>query len=409
MADSTQIDNLPEGWIDGHCAFDRLRLLLLEQNNESDPAPWFHPVNADYWGPHWGQTPGDYVLNKKLEERLASTFQSALISGRLRASMFDGLELRELPKATFGFKSALQNALFFGAFDLDPLWPDDWQTWSGRHWAIAAGDLDDWIQSGDALRIEGLPYCETETLPDLPTSIERRLPTEGAYVPLSEAVTWIAFGMALDASRYARAVAWERLFGGNLQILQRKVDDACARLFQAGADGHAKFIGRHVDSLYETGVLLKVIDPLTLLDYQKAMIDGHNHLYFGKGLFLQYQAINHTHVKGSVRSDHYMDVAINRADLLSHYPDLEGSTGILPPNRKLNHPEIISKAAAMKAEQPTLSKGSAAASIVADLPKNPRTHKRRDTRHIERIIAHLWGGGLSHSPPKAAFPPSTCS
>jgi hypothetical protein len=69
-----------------------------------------------------------------------------------------------------------------------------------------------------------------------------------------------------------------------------------------------------------------------------------------------------------------------------------------PTNRQLNHQDIIERAASMLAEQPGLSKGSAAASIVADLPCNRRTGKPRDTRHIERMIAHLWDGGISDSP-----------
>lgn len=70
----------------------------------------------------------------------------------------------------------------------------------------------------------------------------------------------------------------------------------------------------------------------------------------------------------------------------------KGSSGLVAANRQLDHARIIEKAAKMLREQPTLSKGSAAASIVADLPLNPRTKKPRDTRHIERMIAHLWEG-----------------
>jgi hypothetical protein len=49
----------------------------------------------------------------------------------------------------------------------------------------------------------------------------------------------------------------------------------------------------------------------------------------------------------------------------------------------------------MRAERTNLSKGAAAASIVAELPLNPKTKKPRDQRHIERIITFLWEGGLS--------------
>lgn len=79
---------------------------------------------------------------------------------------------------------------------------------------------------------------------------------------------------------------------------------------------------------------------------------------------------------------------------LEDAPSLKKSGGKVPPNRQLDHEEISRHAAAMLAEQPGLSKGSAAASIVADLAPNPKSGLPRDARHIERIILHLWEGGL---------------
>jgi hypothetical protein len=73
--------------------------------------------------------------------------------------------------------------------------------------------------------------------------------------------------------------------------------------------------------------------------------------------------------------------------------------GEVPSNRTLDHNKIIAIAKAMRDDHSGISKGSAAASIVADLPRNPKTGKPRDTRHIERMIAHLWEGGLPQSPP----------
>lgn len=72
--------------------------------------------------------------------------------------------------------------------------------------------------------------------------------------------------------------------------------------------------------------------------------------------------------------------------------------GDVPANRQLDHEKIISQVADMLRQQPGLSIGSAAASIVAELPPNRKTGKPRDTRNIERIIAHLWEGKVPKSP-----------
>lgn len=93
-----------------------------------------------------------------------------------------------------------------------------------------------------------------------------------------------------------------------------------------------------------------------------------------------------------------MDIAVHRESLAAKFQPrsivLTELGDIVPPNRQLNHAKIIEQAASMLTARPGISKGSAAASIVADLPRNPKTGKPRDTRHIERIIAHLWEGGL---------------
>lgn len=91
------------------------------------------------------------------------------------------------------------------------------------------------------------------------------------------------------------------------------------------------------------------------------------------------------------------DISVDRKMLFAAFPprplwELQ-STQDIPKHRHLNHDEIRKRAAELRAMQPNISKGSAAASIACELPDNPRTGKPRDTRHIERIIGCLWGGG----------------
>ncbi|GLV24278.1 hypothetical protein [Sphingobium sp. Cam5-1] len=317
--DSGWVKGLPAGWIDGHLAFDRLRRLLLERLNGCDPAPWHDPVNADYWGPHFGQSPDEYTLSEKLSERLISAFQRALSTKRLPASLFNGRSFRELPQSAFGSKSVLRNALFMGPFDLDPFWPDDWQPWSGAGWAIPLPEFEGWLASGDALGVEGLPMTDVANAPDQPKPLAQRLPSGGAHVPLSEAVTWIAFGFALDAERLDRAIQWERLCDGDLQTAQRQIEDASAALLKAGADRQVTFFGRHVESYGDKGQRTEKIDPLALIDYRQVLITGHDHLYYGKGMKRWYRATNDSHLRASACGDLYMHVTVDRAELLTRF------------------------------------------------------------------------------------------
>lgn len=77
------------------------------------------------------------------------------------------------------------------------------------------------------------------------------------------------------------------------------------------------------------------------------------------------------------------------------------ATGIYPqvrPHgrpRELDHEMLIAKARSYRTEEPGISKGSAAASIVVELGNNPKTGKSYDQRGIEKIIAPLWVEGTN--------------
>jgi len=90
---------------------------------------------------------------------------------------------------------------------------------------------------------------------------------------------------------------------------------------------------------------------------------------------------------------------VAKANAEKEFPPASGNgEGKVPANRQLDHKKILERVREMRAEQTGLSKGSAAASIVAELPPNPKTGKPRDQRGIERIIAHLWEGKAEQSP-----------
>ena len=316
--DSGWIKDLPAGWIDAFVCARRLFARLRTECANVDPAPWRTVENPEYWGPQLGKTPEEYVFNEKLEARLVAAFQRAVISRQLTPSWFDGSAFECIPPHAFGSRSFLRNALLYGGFEVDPLWPDEWQAWSGRGWALPKDQFEQWMQSEDALSMAGLPMTGSDMSPSDFASIGSRMPSEASRVPLSEAVTWIAFGIALDAERLERAIRWESLADGDLQGAQRQLETATATLLKAGADGLVPLYGRHVQAHGERGQRTEKIDPLTLDDYRKALIFNHDNLYYGAGLMLWYRAANESHLRGSERSDHFVNVTVERDALLKH-------------------------------------------------------------------------------------------
>lgn len=314
--DSGRIKGLPAGWIDGFVCARRLLAGLRTEYANADPAPWYTVVNPDYWGLHFGKSPEEYVLNEKLAARLVATFQRAVISGELVPSWFDGSAFKRIPPHAFGNSRIVNGALVYGGFEVDPLWPDEWQVWSGHGWAIPKDQFEQWMQCEDALSVAGLPMTASEMPPCDVASIGSRKPSESSRVALSEAVTWIAFGIALDAERLDRAIGWERLAHGDLQAAQRQMEAAADTLLKTGADGLVPMYGRHIEAHGEKGKRTEKIDPLTLDDYRKALIFSHDNLYYGAGLMLWFRAPKESHMRGSERSDHFINVTVDREALL---------------------------------------------------------------------------------------------
>lgn len=317
--DSGWIKGLPTGWIDGVICARRLFASFRAEFADADPAPWHNVLNANYWGPNSGKTPEEYTLNEKLSARLVAVIQKAVFSRQLSPSWFDGSAFKSIPAHAFGDWRIVQNALLNGGFEVDPLWPDEWQHWSNHGWAIPKDQFETWMQTKHALSMAGLPVPGSELPPCDVVAIAARKPSDASRVPLSEAITWIAFDVALDAERLERAIRWESLADGDLQAAQRQMEVATAALLQAGADGLVAFYGRHMEVHGEKGRLTEEIDPLTLEDYRKVLIVSHDNLYYGEGLFVWYRSSNESHALGSERRDHYYNVTVDRQTLLMRF------------------------------------------------------------------------------------------
>ena len=319
IADHGWIEGLPSGWIDGRVAGRKLRALIEAHLASDEIAPWLGEFCVEEYRRVVGCTEAEARNSIKLEEHLTAVFQRAILTGALSASSFDGHAFKALPKAAFVHLSVARNALQMGVLDLDPLWPDEWWPWSSRHWAVPKGEFEAWMASQEPTRLDDLPADMALAYDGTVTPLTFREPSPRARVSLSEAVSWVAFGIALEPVQFEMALHWERLENGDLREVQRKVTQAVADIVAAGADSRIAFSGRHVASLWEKGATNDLIDPLKLEDY-KAFTIGRDDLNYGEGLHRTYRAKNDSHLHSSERRDLFTEVKVSRDNLMAQFP-----------------------------------------------------------------------------------------
>ncbi|MBX9897891.1 MAG: hypothetical protein K2Y17_08345 [Qipengyuania sp.] len=237
----------------------------------------------------------------------------------------------------------------------------------------------------DAKRLNDC-YHELSEAIAAPPADKPLMPPEAQFVTLSHALTWIAFGVSMDSDQLHEVLTLDR-YGE--RDPQEAVKAAVAQLVDLGRGGRIAMEGKYRESHRdETRTLLTApIEPTNFANYRQFNY-LEDSLCLGTGLF--WESDGSDSIINEKGYSAFIEIGVSRADLLREFPPKGG--GIVPANRQLDHAEITGKAAAMLREQPGLSKGSAAASIRAELPPNPKTGKPRDQRGLERIIGHLWEG-----------------
>ncbi len=233
---------------------------------------------------------------------------------------------------------------------------------------------------------DGVMAISIECEPEL-----RELPDQ-PWVTLSQAVSWIAFGSSMSSYGVCNLLKLSGEVERTLAL--RDISKAVADLIALGRRASIQLRGCYIE------------DPSTVDDRVGAMrIPVRDFEMFAQYHILKDAlqcgyGITQSSFDPASEELHpwglpaYHAVQVEREILFNRFRPERLAECKLPANRQLNHDEIVKRARAMLVERPNLSKGSAAASIVAELPPHPKTGKRRDTRHIERLIAPLWEGGI---------------
>ncbi len=371
-----------------------LHRILKTRLAGQEPAPWINPP-ADPFDADCANA----THRHRRTARTSLTMRRALLSGDLAAHLINNGKSVPLPGWAWENANASDNAFNFNWLPLNPLQDHGLQELGNWRCFVSRAEFKAWAANPELAGIGDLP-----TLPvpfdgaSQPDQLLCREPPAKPFIELTQALTWIAFAVALSRDEFSFMEPCR--FG---PFAQEGWSDALGAALANFADqasaGNIRVRGRYVANYSDHSAAAQANTDY-LSDAQLCDFAGFDSLYGGleRGAGLAWEANVLEHALNG-RGDGWRDVEVCRAELLSAFPRTDSGGGIVPPNRKLNHHEVIRQAADMLATQPSISRGSAAASIVADLPPNPKSGKQRDTRHIERMIAHLWEGGVSQSPP----------
>lgn len=145
------------------------------------------------------------------------------------------------------------------------------------------------------------------------------LPSEGQFVTLSHALTWIGLGVSMGNDHLHEVLSVDR-YGEHDP--QEAIRDAVTRLADLGSGGRVAIRGKYRSGRYddEKTLLTEAIEPIRLTDYRQfSYLDDE--LRHGEGLLFWRNEDGTTldYVVGDGRKDSYLQVTVNRADLLREF------------------------------------------------------------------------------------------
>ncbi len=298
----------------------RLKAVLFEE----DPAPWFN-VSPQVVEAFSNGDDVAFIREQKVQERVWLLLLRAVLSGELRAHFSDGFKATDVP--AWAWAEALletdKNRFDVAArshLPLDVFLPDEWQRWAFSQVFFDRLALVAWIDAQNLGSAEGLPDLPAPyDANSRPVSLTARLPSDHPFVPLSEAISWIAFGYALDTNRLAQAVD-SFAFGSPVET-QRTLEIAVSDLTRTASEiGKIAIIGKYVSDhlLSASAVLTERIDPIKFHDFARFDV-VEDTLRYGTGL-TWIRSDNCSELSVSKRPDAFIDVKVNRVDLLNHFP-----------------------------------------------------------------------------------------
>lgn len=323
---------------------EAIRLLhsqVAKAVTEADPAPWYD-VSSEAFKMSGDDDEAAYVRRMKLQERTKRLMQRALLTGALQAHFSDGLEAQDIPGWAWVGVEKYDFVWFHGTLPLDAFLPDNWQRWSNGDVFFSRPALEQWLDCQDFASAFGLPDLPAPHDAHLrPEPIKRRLPPDRPFVTLSEALSWIAFGISFDRDRLDQALNGRRFGSVDAYSL---MEQAMEHLAINASGGRIALRGKYIEhpSIDIRTVLTESIAPIRLDDFAKFDI-LRDSLCHGKGLVWVSRGGFNERMPPAGRRDAYQYVTVDRADLLENFPNPLLSEGALqvPLPARPSHDEVV--------------------------------------------------------------------
>lgn len=293
---------------------EAVRLLHLFFNDalaEQEPAPWIErPRNTVQ------QVESGTTLPHRKTARTSLTMRRALLSGDLTAHLVNDDRAHPLPGWAWENAYAAENAFNFDWLPLNPLLGHGLGDYEDWRCFVSRAEFQAWLARPDIVEIGDLP-----TLPAphdhsaRPEELSCREPPNRPFVELTQALTWIAFGVSLSGDELAFMEPCR--FGpfadsGSPDDLRA----AMARFADQASAGNIRVRGRYVANYSDHSAASRA-DTAYLSDTQLrdfACFDSlHGGLEPGAGLAWETDVLEQA-LNG--RNDGWRDVEVCRADVM---------------------------------------------------------------------------------------------
>ena len=189
LEESGWIKGLPSDWIGGKYAVRQLCQRLKQRFSTEELAPWDGKPDPEEYARTFGGSIQDAAHAINLNEHATAVLTHAFVNGTVAPSLFDGVKLKQLSLVAFVEAGVVRNALLFGLFDIDPLWPDEWWEWNSKPWAVPKAGFNAWLDSSRPFETDVLPVAALGPAVAPIARLEKREPSQRARVSLSEAVS----------------------------------------------------------------------------------------------------------------------------------------------------------------------------------------------------------------------------